>query len=312
VLVGPGTADDAAIYRVSDELALIQTVDFFTPVVDDPYQFGAIAAANSLSDVYAMGGRPVLALNVVGFPRGSDVTPMSMLAEILRGGAEKAREAGIDIVGGHTVDDKEPKYGLCVTGFVHPKEYWTNVGGVAGDRLVLTKPIGTGIVTTAMKAGIAGEEAMRAAVAAMATLNRAAAEAARKVGVRACTDITGFGLLGHLREMLSGVGARIRLSAVPVLPGARELAAEGSIPGGTRRNKESLDRVVTYHDGIDEIDRLLLCDAQTSGGLLFAVEPARLKELLSGLAEAGVPAAAIGELVAAPEGRIGVVAQASP
>jgi selenide,water dikinase len=306
VLVGPRTADDAAIYRVSDELALIQTVDFFTPVVDDPYQFGAIAAANSLSDVYAMGGRPVMALNVVGFPRGSDATPMSMLAEILRGGAEKAREAGIDIVGGHTVDDKEPKYGLCVTGFVHPKKYWANVGGAAGDRLVLTKPIGTGIVTTAMKGGIAGEEAMRAAIETMATLNRAAAEVGRKVGVRACTDITGFGLLGHLREMLGGVGARIRLSAVPLLPGARELAAGGSIPGGTRRNKESLDRVVNYHDAIDEIDRLLLCDAQTSGGLLFAVDPSKFEDMLSGLAEAGVSAAAIGKLIAEPEGRIEV------
>ena len=221
VLVGPKTADDAAIYRVSDELALIQTVDFFTPVVDDPYQFGAIAAANSLSDVYAMGGRPVLALNVVGFPRASDVAPLSMLAEILRGGAEKAREAGIDIVGGHTVDDKEPKYGLCVTGFVHPKEYWANVGGRAEDRLVLTKPIGTGIVTTAMKAGTAGEEAARAA--------------------------------------------------------------------------------------IGEADRLLLCDAQTSGGLLFAVEPSRFEDLISGLAGAGVSAAAIGEFIVEPEGRIEVV-----
>jgi selenide, water dikinase len=306
VLVGPRTADDAAIYRVSDELALIQTVDFFTPVVDDPYDFGAIAAANSLSDVYAMGGRPVLALNIVGFPRGSDATPMSILAQILRGGAEKAREAGIDIVGGHSVDDREPKYGLCVTGFVHPKKYWANVGGRAGDRLVLTKPIGTGIVTTAMKAGIAGEEAARVATLTMASLNRAPAEVAREVGVRACTDVTGFGLLGHLREMLSGVGARIRLSAVPVLPAARELAAGGSVPGGTRRNKESLDRVVTWHDAIDEVDRLLLCDAQTSGGLLFAVEPSRFKDLLSGLAEAGVSAAAVGELIAEPEQRIDV------
>lgn len=307
MLVGPGTSDDAAIYRVSDELALIQTVDFFTPVVDDPYQFGAIAAANSLSDVYAMGGRPVLALNVVGFPRGSDVLPMSMLAEILRGGAEKAREAGIDIVGGHTVDDKEPKYGLCVTGFVHPKEYWANVGGRAGDRLVLTKPIGTGIVTTAMKAGTAGEGASRAAIGTMATLNRAAGEVGRKAGVRACTDITGFGLLGHLREMLSGVGARIRLTTVPVLPGARELAVKGFIPGGTRRNRESLDGIVSYLDGIDEVDRILLCDAQTSGGLLFAVEPSRFDALLLGLAEAGVAAAAIGELIAEPKGRIEVL-----
>jgi selenide,water dikinase len=307
VLVGPQTADDAAIYRLSDELALIQTVDFFTPVVDDPYQFGAIAAANSLSDVYAMGGRPVLALNVVGFPRKSDVAPMSMLAEILRGGAEKAREAGIDIVGGHTVDDKEPKYGLCVTGFVHPKEYWANVGGSAGDRLVLTKPIGTGIVTTALKSGTASEEAARKAIETMATLNREAAKVGREVGVRACTDITGFGLLGHLREMLFGVGARIYLSAVPVLPEARELSAKGSIPGGTRRNKESLDGVATYDDAISEPERLLLCDAQTSGGLLFAVQPSRCEELLSALAGAGVSGGEIGELTAGAEGRIEVL-----
>lgn len=307
MLVGPKTADDAAIYRISDELALIQTVDFFPPVVDDPYHFGAIAAANSLSDVYAMGGRPVLALNVVGFPRKSDTAPMSMLAKILHGGAEKAREAGIDIVGGHTVDDKEPKYGLCVTGLVHPKEYWTNVGGVAGDRLILTKPIGTGIVTTALKAGTAGEEAAKTAIATMATLNRSAAMVGREVGVRACTDITGFGLLGHLREMLFGVGARIHLSEVPILPGARELASKGSVPGGTRRNKMSLDRVATYDDAIGEADRLLLCDAQTSGGLLFAVEPSRCKDLLSRLTGEGVSAEVIGELTAVPEGQIEVL-----
>jgi selenide,water dikinase len=307
VLVGTKTADDAAVYRVSDELALIQTVDFFTPVVDDPYLFGAIAAANSLSDVYAMGGRPVMALNIVGFPRDNEAVPMSTLGTILRGGADKAKEAGINIVGGHSIDDNEPKYGLSVTGFVHPDQFWTNVGARAGDRLVLTKPLGIGVITTALRAGKAGEEIARDAIETMATLNRAAAEAAREVGVRACTDVTGFGLLGHLREMLDGVGARVRLSAVPILAGARELAAEEWVPGGSLRNKESLDRDVSYDQAIDELDRLLLCDAQTSGGLLFAVDSSNVAGLLSRLEAGGVAAAEIGEFGEAPEGKIEVM-----
>ncbi len=308
MLVGTKTADDAAIYRVSDELALIQTVDFFTPVVDDPYQFGAIAAANSLSDVYAMGGRPTLALNIVGFPRDSKRAPMSVLGEILRGGADKAREAGIDIVGGHSIDDSEPKYGLCVTGFVHPDRFWANVGARPGDRLVLTKPLGTGIITTALRAGKANAELARGAVETMAALNHTAAEVAREVGVHACTDVTGFGLLGHLREMLAhgGVAAHVSLAAVPVLPGARELAREGLVPGGTHRNLASLDGDVTFDEAIPENDRLLLCDAQTSGGLLFAVAPSRAVELLTGLTAAGVPAAAIGEFREEPASRIEV------
>lgn len=307
MLVGTKTTDDAAVYRVSDELALIQTVDFFTPVVDDPYQFGAIAAANSLSDIYAMGGRPAMALNIVGFPCDSEAAPMSMLGTILRGGADKAAEAGISIVGGHSIDDDEPKYGLCVTGFVHPDEFWTNVGAKAGDQLVLTKPIGIGIITTALRAGKAGQEVVQGAIETMATLNRAAAEAAREVGVRACTDVTGFGLLGHLREMLDGVGACVRMSSVPILAGARELAADGSVPGGSRRNKASLDRDVSYDESIDEIDRILLCDAQTSGGLLFAVEASKSADLISRLAAAGVSAAEIGEFGSAPEGKIEVL-----
>ena len=307
MLVGTKTADDAAIYRVTDELALIQTVDFFTPIVDDPYLFGAIAAANSLSDVYAMGGRPALALNIVGFPRNNPAAPLSMLAEILRGGAEKAKEAGIDIVGGHSIDDNEPKYGLCVTGFVHPQRYWANVWAKAGDRLILTKPIGTGVITTALRAEKAAEAIARGAIETMLTLNRTAAEVARAVGVRACTDVTGFGLLGHLRGMLGGVGARVRLSAVPILQGARDLAVDGSVPGGTHRNKAFLDRHVRYDEAIEEVDRLLLCDAQTSGGLLFAVDASKSGELLSGLAGAGVTAAPIGEFLAAPAGTIEVL-----
>jgi selenide,water dikinase len=309
VLVGTKTADDAAVYRVSDELAIIQTVDFFTPVVDDPYSFGAISAANAISDVYAMGGRPVFALNIVGFPRDNPDVPMSVLKEILRGGAEKAKEAGVSIVGGHTVDDAEPKYGLCVTGFVHPDRCWKNVGAEPSDKLVLTKPLGTGIITTALRAGKAPKDVTQRAVDTMAALNDNAAEAAAETGVHACTDITGFGFLGHLREMLShgGVGARVHLAAVPVLEGVRELAGEGHVPGGTRRNKESLDADVTYDPGISEQDRLLLCDAQTSGGLLFAVAAATASELVAHLHAAGVPAVEVGEFVGAPAGRIEVL-----
>jgi len=306
VLVGTSTADDAAVYRVSDELAIIQTVDFFTPVVDDPYTFGAIAASNALSDVYAMGGRPVIALNIVGFPRKSETAPLSVLEEILRGGADKAREAGIDIVGGHSVDDNEPKYGLCVTGFVHPDRMWRNVGAEPADRLILTKPLGTGIITTALRAGKAGEGPTRRAVQTMAALNRSAAEAAEGIGVHACTDITGFGFLGHLREMLAegGIGARVHLSAVPILEGTRSLVTQDCVPGGTRRNRKSLDRDVAYDDRISEEDRLILCDAQTSGGLLMAVPPAEARELVSKLHAAGVSAAEVGAFVEAGERRI--------
>ena len=246
VLVGNSTADDAAVYRISDTLAIVETVDFFTPIVDDPYWYGAIAAANSLSDVYAMGGRPAFALNVVGFPRRSADTPLSFLKEILRGGAEKAKEAGIDIVGGHSIDDNEPKYGLCVTGFVHPDRIWRNVGGRPGDKLVLTKPIGTGIITTALRAGKADDQWVQSAVQSMARLNRTAAELASAVEVHACTDITGFGLLGHLREMLGqgDIGAQLTFSAIPILAGARELAVQGFVPGGTSRNQEFLEACV--------------------------------------------------------------------
>ncbi len=309
MLVGTKTADDAAVYRISAELALIQTVDFFAPVVDDPYMFGAISAANSLSDVYAMGGRPALALNILAFPRDSEAMPLSVLREILRGGAEKAKEAGIEIVGGHTVDDDEPKYGLCVTGFVHPDRFWTNVGARPGDRLVLTKPLGTGIITTALRAGACDAALARRATTTMATLNRRAQEVAAEVDVRACTDVTGFGFLGHLREMLAhgGVGVRVDLSAVPILEGTRELAAKGFVPGGSRRNKEWLDPDVGYAADIPEDDRLILCDAQTSGGLLFALAPATARDLLPALRAADVPAAEVGEFVDGRPGKIEVV-----
>ena len=310
MLVGTKTADDAAVYRVSDELAIIQTVDFFTPIVDDPYQFGAIAAANSLSDVYAMGGRPVIALNIVAFPRKSDKTPISVLSEILRGGAEKAKEAGIFIVGGHTIDDNEPKYGLCVTGLVHPDRIWRNVGARPGDRLVLTKPLGIGIIATGVRAGKAGGELAQRISESMAALNRTAAEVAMETGVSACTDVTGFGFLGHLREMITegDVGVRVKVSSVPVIDGAGDLAAQGVFPGGTLRNKKSLEGCVEYDAGVSEEDRLILCDAQTSGGLLFAVPAPKSRGLVAALKAAGVSSAAeVGEFVDSRPGGIDVV-----
>jgi selenide,water dikinase len=306
VLVGTRTADDAAVYRVSDELAIIQTVDFFTPVVDDPYLFGAIAAANSLSDVYAMGGKPTMALNIVGFPRKNDALPLSVLGDILRGGADKAAEAGISIVGGHSIDDNEPKYGLCVTGFVHPKRYWTNVGAQPGDKLILTKPIGVGIITTALRSGFKDATIEKQAIDTMATLNRKAAEAAQSIGVHACTDVTGFGLLGHLREMLEGVGVQLNLSCVPILDGVHELAKEDYIPGGTHRNLKAVSSSVQFDPSIPELDQLILADAQTSGGLLFAVAPENSTALLNKLAQAGVSAKEIGHFTDLRTGTIQV------
>ena len=287
LLVGLSTTDDAAVYKMSDELALVQTVDFFPPIVDDPYAYGEIAAANALSDVYAMGGTPLTALNIVGFPVE---LPKDILGRVLQGGMSKAKEAGVLIVGGHTVDDKEPKYGMAVTGVVKPGSQVTVDAAKPGDVLVLTKPIGTGIITTAGKAERVDSEVLEGAVRTMSTLNRAASEAMVKVGVNACSDVTGFGLLGHLRNIVeaSGVGARLTLSDVPVLAGARELLDDGIAPGGTHRNLESIDPIVAWDASIDENSRLLLSDAQTSGGLLISVEPARLDSLLAELKTLGV------------------------
>lgn len=310
VLVGTKTADDAAVYRVSDTLAIIQTLDFFTPVVDDPYWFGAIAAANSLSDVYAMGGKPAFALNIVGFPRKSESLPLSVLGEILHGGADKAQEAGINIVGGHSVDDNEPKYGLVVTGFVHPDRIWKNVGAHAGDRLVLTKPLGSGIITTAMKSATASVEAESEVIRVMSTLNAAAAEVGRELGncIHACTDVTGFGLLGHLREMLSegDLGARLHLSAIPIIESALDYARQGIVPGGTVRNRESVENQVVWPDSVPEECRIILCDAQTSGGLLFAVDHKEAAGLIARLQDSDALAAAeIGEIIADGNGQVG-------
>lgn len=280
------------MYQINEDMALIATVDFFPPITDDPYEFGAIAAANSLSDVYAMGGRPLLALNVVGFPASLD---KGILGRILQGGYAKAAEAECLIVGGHTVDDLEPKYGLSVIGVVTPGQQVSNAGAQPGDALVLSKPIGTGIITTAGKQGVVDPEVMAGAVATMAALNRPGAAAMTRVDVNAATDITGFGLLGHLKSMVkgSGVGAEISLSAVPTLPGARELLAQGVAPGGTHRNVSSVADAVTWDAALSDADRLLLCDAQTSGGLLISVPAERAEALAAALREEGAPCAAI-------------------
>lgn len=308
VLVGPETCDDAAVYRLSDELALVLTVDYFTPIVDDPYAFGQIAAANSLSDVYAMGGRPLAMLSIVGFPR--DRLPMTVLGDILRGGAEKGREAGVSVVGGHSVDDAEPKIGYAVTGIVHPARVWRNVGARPGDALVLTKPLGTGIISTAIKQARAPERAVAAAVRTMATLNRAAAEAAATVAVHAATDVTGFGLLGHLHEMTAGskVRARLRAGRIPLLPDVLALAEAGLVPGGTKRNLRATAAVVRWDAALGEALRAVIGDAQTSGGLLVATPEG--SALVAALERAGVEGAAvIGEVVGEdPLGTIEVAA----
>ncbi len=292
LLVGAETGDDAAVYRINDETALIVTVDFFPPITDDPYEYGAIAAANSLSDVYAMGGKPLIALNVVGFPASLD---MEILGRTLQGGYAKAAEAECLIVGGHTVDDPEPKYGLSVIGVVEPGKQVSNAAAKPGDVLILSKPIGTGIITTAGKQGVADPDVMASAVETMAALNRPAAEAMMKVGVNSATDITGFGLLGHLKGMVrgSGVAAEISLAGVPVLPGVRQLLANGIAPGGTHRNVSSVADVVTWGDGLTEEDQLLLCDAQTSGGLLISVPAEKQRDLVDALRAAGAQSYAV-------------------
>jgi selenide,water dikinase len=312
VLVGTSTADDAAIYKLSDDLALVLTTDFFTPIVDRPYDFGAVAAANALSDVYAMGGRPIAALSLVGFP--SAALPVEVLGEILRGAADKAAEAGIALVGGHTIQSEEPIFGLAVTGTVHPDRVWTNAGARPGDVLLLTKPLGLGIITTAAKNGEDRLGAIAEAIAVMTTLNRAAAEALSGFEVHALTDVTGFGLLGHLRNLTaaSGVTARVWAGAVPVLAAAREYVAAGMAPGGTHANWRFLTDWVTWDPALAKEEQLLLCDAQTSGGLLAAVPESVAEAALASLRAAGVPAAArVGRIEAVGEGRITVSAGTS-
>lgn len=308
LMVGAETSDDAAVYRLNEGLAVVQTVDFFTPIVDDPYWFGAISAANSLSDIYAMGARPLFALNIVGFPSGR--LPMSVLEKILKGALDKAEEAGISVVGGHTVDDTEPKFGLAVTGIVHPDRLFRNNTARPGDALILTKPLGTGIMTTAGKRGIADAEDMREAVDIMAGLNRAASEVLQEARVNACTDVTGFGLLGHLHEMSSGSRVDVSISAasVPIMRGAEKFAAAGIVPGGTLNNLEHVRKHVHFSDSVSKVTRVILADAQTSGGLLASVPQEGSSSLLAALRERGIEhAAVIGRFAGEGTGRIEVI-----
>jgi selenide,water dikinase len=299
VLVGFDTADDAGVYLLREDLALVHTADFFTPIVDDPFDFGRISATNALSDVYAMGATPVTALNLVAFP--IEQLGAEVLLEILRGGAEICAEAKTAVLGGHSIDDPEPKYGLAVTGVVHPDELLTNAGGVAGDALVLTKPLGAGAVSTAVKRGLEAPHAQ--AVAVMTTLNRDASAAARRAGAHALTDVTGFGLLGHLHELAraSGLAAVLESAAVPAIAGVMELLAdegERAVAGGTRRNRAHAEQFATFAEEVVEARRWLVCDAMTSGGLLAAVPSARA---------AAIPGAVVGRLVDGAPGTITVV-----
>ena len=295
MLVGTETSDDAGVYLVADGLAIVQTVDYFTPVVDDPYDFGRVAAANALSDIYAMGAEPFMALNLVGFPAGK--LPFTMLRDILRGGADVCLEAKVSVVGGHSIDDPEPKFGLAVTGRIRPEDLWLNKGARAGDVIVLTKPLGIGILTTGIKRGKLSPEDIKASVDLMVTLNRDAAKAGREVGVHAATDVTGYGLLGHLYEMACGscLSADVWASGVPFLSTrVRELAREGVVPGGTRKNlRFVLEQGATFESDIPEDEQIMLADAQTSGGLLFAVEEGKANLLLERLRAYATPAAAI-------------------
>lgn len=304
LMVGIDTSDDAGVYVLTDDLALIQTVDFFTPIADDPYIFGGIAAANALSDIYAMGGKPLIALNIIAFPLAT--LPSQVLADILRGGAEKIREAGAVLAGGHSIQDDEPKYGLAVTGTAHPSEIWTNAGAKAGDILILTKPLGVGIITTALrkKKDAEGNIIRESRVSplleqkvyeVMLELNATAAAAAKNVGINACTDVTGFGLLGHAWEMsrASNVQIEISVDSVPLIEGARELGLMGFIAGGNRSNLKHLEDKTSFGPDVEPIDKYILADPITSGGLLMAVPVERARILLDNLHESGIKDARI-------------------
>lgn len=307
VLVGTETGDDAAVYRLNPDLAVVETLDFFTPVVDDPYDFGRVAAANAFSDVYAMGARPIFALNIVGFPLktlGPDA-----FRRILEGGQSIADEAGVPVLGGHSIDDAEPKYGMVVTGLVHPDKVLRNVGAQPGDALFLTKPLGSGILTSAIKKGELAQDEQRAVIDVMTHLNRRGAEAMLAVGARAATDVTGFGLFGHLLGMVrdTPVGVSVSASAVPFLPRVHELAARGVVSGGTRKNLAHFGAWCDFDPSFTEPERLALADAQTSGGLLVACPPERADEFASRLRESGALAAArIGAFSSSRPGRIAV------
>lgn len=308
VLVGNTSGDDAAVYLVNPELAIVQTLDFFTPIVDDPYDFGAIAAANALSDIYAMGAKPLFALNIVAFP--VQRLPLEVLENILLGAADKASEAGISIIGGHSIDDTEPKFGMCVTGLVHPGKAWKNLGAQPGDILILTKPLGTGIISTAVKSGLAGDDAAAEASKWMKQLNNKAAVAFSKFPVNACTDITGFGLAGHLSEMTRGssVDAEISFKALPFMKQVKELAVAGAIPGGTHKNLDFYQEWIRWKTVLSETEKLMFCDAQTSGGLLVSIPAQFEKQLMFELKENGVElAVVIGRITQSGSGIINVI-----
>lgn len=296
LLVGIAASDDAGVYRISDDIALVQTVDFFSPIVDEAYEWGRIAAANALSDVYAMGGTPLTALQLIGWPR--DKLPFDLLGEVIAGGVAVLEQAECTLVGGHSIDDAEPKYGLAVTGVVHPDDVVDNRGAQPGDAIVLTKPIGTGLIATGIKRGIVETAVRDAAVESMTQLNAAASRAMRRVGVSAATDVTGFGLLGHLGEVIrgSGVSAEIEFDAVPLLPTARRLAEENVVPGGTTRNLEAASRFTRF-GSLDRSGQLLLADAQTNGGLLLTVAAPLAAALLQACEEEGVAGSVIGRIV---------------
>lgn len=310
VIVGLEDIDDAGVYRLSDSLALIQTIDYFTPIVDDPYTFGQIAAANALSDVYAMGGKPLTAMNVVCFP--SKTMDMEVLRKILEGGLNILREAQVVLIGGHSIEDKEIKYGLSVTGTIHPEQILTKGNATTGDKLILTKPLGTGIINTAIKAKMASEEAIENVTRSMKTLNKDASAVIQTVGVNACTDITGFGLLGHTCEVVdaSNVGILLYADAIPMFPQAITYAQSGFVPGGTQRNKKYRERQINLDPNLSPEITDILFDPQTSGGLLISVPSAKADILLNKLKEAGIQhAAIIGEVVSDPKGVIGVRSQ---
>lgn len=296
LLVGSDNFDDAGVYQLTDEIAIIQTLDFFTPMVDDPYLFGQVAAANALSDIYAMGGTPITAMNIAAFPLCGE---MELFSQVLQGGAAKVQEAGALLIGGHTVDDQEPKYGLSVCGVAHPDKIVTNANGQKGDLLFMTKRLGLGIINTALKADAATEEELRLPLESMAELNRAGAQAMQKAGVRCATDITGFSFLGHLHEITqaSGLGAEIWGAAVPIWPEAAHFAREFLIPGGAYRNQEFLKYQVHFGAGIPEWQQMVFFDPQTSGGLLMAIPPEKAAVLESELEKAGLEYAIVGRLV---------------
>jgi selenide,water dikinase len=305
VIRGIDSLDDAGVYKLNDDLAIVQTIDFFTPIVNDPYDFGQIAVANALSDIYAMGGKPLTAMNIVCFP--SNMLDISILQDILRGGIDKMREADVVLIGGHSIDDKELKYGLSVTGTVHPKHMLTNSAAKAGDKLILTKPLGTGIINTALKAGVAAEKTIQKVTGYMASLNRTAAELMQGFEIHSCTDITGFGFIGHTWQLAhnSQIGIKIQSSSIPFFPEAKEFADKGFLPGGLQRNRDYYGNKADFAAGVPSYINDILFDPQTSGGLLIAVTPEAASCLLVKLQKAGIPdATIIGEVVSEPQEKV--------